>query len=73
MFGEKSNIFNKNFLDFKINKKFNFIIGNPPFNIGGLIKVPTKLGVKTKDGRTIWQSFIKKVWIYLHIKDFYSL
>lgn len=70
MFGEKSNIFNKNFLDFKINKKFNFIIGNPPFNVGGLIKVPTKQGIKTKDGRTIWQSFIKKSMDLLTYKGF---
>ena len=57
LFGEKSNITNENFL--KINKKFNFIIGNPPFNCNGLIKTPTKKGLKKLDGKTIWQSFIK--------------
>lgn len=57
LFGEKSNISNKNFL--KINKKYNFIIGNPPFNSNGFIKTPTKKGSKKSDGKTIWQSFIK--------------
>ena len=57
LFGEKSNITNLDF--FKINKKFNFIIGNPPFNCNGLIKTPTQKGTKKKDGKTIWQSFIK--------------
>lgn len=60
IFGEKSNIYNINFLDFQSNIKFDFIIGNPPFNTDGLVKVPTKSGSKKKDGKTIWQSFIKK-------------
>ncbi len=56
LFGENSNISNKNFFDIK--KKFNFIIGNPPFNFNGLIKTPTKTSSKKKDGKTIWQYFI---------------
>ena len=34
-------IFLINFL--KINEKYNFIIGNPPFNCNGLIKTPTQV------------------------------
>ena len=59
MFGEISNIYNQNFLDFD-KKHFNFIIGNPPFNFKGSIKVPTSNVCKKKDGKTIWQNFIKK-------------
>lgn len=58
MFGEKSNVFNQNFL--KHNQKYDFIIGNPPYNCNGLIKVPTSRTDKKKDGKSIWQSFILK-------------
>lgn len=58
LFGEKSNIINKSFFDCK--NTFDIIIGNPPFNIQGNIKVPTNKKLsKKKDGKTIWQSFIK--------------
>ena len=58
-FGEKANIFNEDFLSF--NKgKYDFIIGNPPYNSQGLKKVPTNtLLEKKKDGKTIWRDFIK--------------
>lgn len=40
---------------------FDVIIGNPPFNSGGLKKVPTNFEKdKKKDGKTIWSQFIKK-------------
>jgi hypothetical protein len=58
LFGEKSNIINKSFFD--CTDIFDVIIGNPPFNIQGNIKVPTNTKLsKKKDGKTIWQSFIK--------------
>ena len=39
---------------------FDIIIGNPPFNFGGLKKVPTnRTRVKKMDGKTIWSQFIK--------------
>ena len=58
LFGEKANIINKSYFDYK--ETFDIIIGNPPFNIQGNIKVPTNTKLsKKKDGKTIWQSFIK--------------
>lgn len=39
---------------------FDIIIGNPPFNFGGLKKVPTNTTrAKKKDGKTVWSQFIK--------------
>jgi len=40
---------------------FDFIIGNPPFNFGGLKKVPTNNERSKKhDGQTVWSKFIKQ-------------
>ena len=60
IFGESANIFNIDFFNFET-KNFDIIIGNPPYNINGLKKVPTnnKLN-KVKDGETIWPKFIKR-------------
>lgn len=59
IFGENANIFNEDFLTFNSIKP-NIIIGNPPYNVNGLIKVPTKNNLdKKKDGKMIWGSFIK--------------
>jgi hypothetical protein len=39
---------------------FDYIIGNPPYNSGGLKKVPTNTQIKkTSDGKTIWIPFVK--------------
>ena len=39
---------------------FDIIIGNPPFNFGGLKKVPTNTTrAKKMDGKTVWSQFIK--------------
>jgi len=59
MFGEKANILNTDFLI--TNDKYDMIYGNPPFNSGGSIKVPTNMKkYKKKDGYTIWPMFIQK-------------
>lgn len=40
---------------------FDVILGNPPFNFGGLKKVPTNSERnKKKDGQTVWSKFTKK-------------
>lgn len=66
----KLNILNVDFLstslqNFKQNNNnlkngFDIIIGNPPYNFGGLIKVPTQQSREKKnDGKAVWGDFIK--------------
>lgn len=63
-FGKEANIVCDNYIDTNIKwvnfpKKFDFIIGNPPYNSGGIKKVPTKKLInKKEDGKTIWINFI---------------
>lgn len=60
VFGNNANIFNQDFLAIE-RKNFNFVIGNPPFNVGGLVKVPTnKMIDKRGDGKSVWMHFITK-------------
>ena len=61
IFQPDANIIHQDFLNYKPNIKFDFIIGNPPYNCNGIKKVPTNLiKKKTQDGSTIWIEFIKK-------------
>lgn len=64
LFGENSNIICGDFTEYNIlfnGIKFDYIIGNPPYNANGMKKVPTNLNKnKKEDGKTIWISFIKK-------------
>ena len=58
IFGEKANIKCENFLE--TTGSYDMIIGNPPFNCNGAIKVPTNKSISKKsDGVSIWQLFIK--------------
>lgn len=62
-FGSYANIIQKDFL--ALNKyeysPFDFIIGNPPFNINGQLKTPTNNSIKkTDDGKQIYVDFVKK-------------
>jgi hypothetical protein len=60
-FGNKSNIINTDYLEWETDIKFDFIIGNPPYNCNGVKKVPTNTNVSKKtDGKTVWCEFIKK-------------
>ncbi len=60
IFGENSNILNKDFLLYNPSHNFDIIIGNPPFNFNGQKKVPTNSkNDKKQDGQTIWIDFIK--------------
>ena len=57
------NLITRDFLEIENNElpDFDVVIGNPPFNSGGLKKVPTNNEKdKKKDGKTIWSKFIKK-------------
>lgn len=57
LFGEK-NVSIGDFL--KTKKKYDVIIGNPPYNINGKIKVPTNnINDKKQDGKSIWMEFVK--------------
>ena len=60
-FGNKANIYIKDYLqDFHL-PDMDIIIGNPPFNTRSIKKVPTnKIKDKSKDGGTIWCDFIRK-------------
>lgn len=61
LFGDKANIYYGDFLDYHTDIRFDCVIGNPPYNVNGLIKVPTnKITNKKNDGRTIWTDFVKK-------------
>lgn len=58
MFGEKANIIRGDFLQH--DDKYDFVIGNPPYNCNGLKKVPTNQQLNKKmDGKTIWMDFIR--------------
>ena len=60
VFGEKANIVHADFLSYTPNAPVDIIVGNPPFNINGSIKVPTNSKLNKKhDGKTIWPSFVR--------------
>lgn len=60
IFGENANIYNTDFLQFNEDREYDVVIGNPPFNFMGQIKVPTSNSNKKNDGKTIWDEFVKK-------------
>lgn len=61
LFGIEANIYEKDFISYKILEKFDVVIGNPPFNCNGQKKVPTNnKDNKNEDGITIWNKFIVK-------------
>tara|TARA_B100000902_G_C27321693_1_gene925094 strand:- start:8050 stop:9480 length:1431 start_codon:yes stop_codon:yes gene_type:complete len=63
IFGENSNIITKCFLSISLEDYglFDFIIGNPPYNINGSIKTPTNSKLKKQDdGKTIYVDFVYK-------------
>ena len=59
LFGNNANCYFGNYLEYT-EKRFDYIIGNPPYNCNGIKKVPTN-NVKNKkqDGKTIWIDFVK--------------
>ena len=59
IFGSSANIYSNDFLNFE-HTNFDIIIGNPPFNCGGQIKVPTSNSNKKNDGKTVWPDFVFK-------------
>tara|TARA_B100001093_G_scaffold514010_2_gene587122 strand:- start:195 stop:1580 length:1386 start_codon:yes stop_codon:yes gene_type:complete len=72
----KINLITKDFLS--INKYeypyFDFIIGNPPYNINGKIKTPTNnIKEKKLDGKTIYTEFVRKSLDMLHDNGYLNL
>ena len=61
IFGSNLNLLEGDYLNLNLTNKFDFIIGNPPFNNYGIKKVPTNdIKDKKKDGKTIWPFFVEK-------------
>ena len=68
LFSQEANIITSDFLTLELNKDvksfdfdFDFIIGNPPYNINGALKTPTNKSLKkNNDGKQIYVDFVKK-------------
>ena len=64
LFSHDANIISSDFLTLKLNKDFkhfDFIIGNPPYNINGALKTPTNKTLKKQsDGKQIYVDFVNK-------------
>jgi len=59
VFGEDCNCYEGNYLEYT-STKYDYIIGNPPYNCNGIKKVPTNnIKNKKQDGKTIWIDFVK--------------
>ena len=66
LFTKNANIIDQDFLALDTTKEnnylnFDFIVGNPPYNINGKLKTPTNSNIKkTDDGKQVYVEFIKK-------------
>tara|TARA_Y100000768_G_scaffold388501_1_gene384742 strand:- start:2541 stop:3923 length:1383 start_codon:yes stop_codon:yes gene_type:complete len=63
IFGKKANIIEGDFINQEYDDldRFDFIIGNPPYNANGIKKVPSNQSKNKKhDGDTIWIPFTRK-------------
>lgn len=64
VFGKQANIYYGDFLQMSLSESFpipNVIVGNPPFNVNGLAKVPTNSKrSKKSDGQTSWIHFVRQ-------------
>ena len=59
-FGEKANVIIGDFLTYQPHCSYDVIVGNPPYNSHGAIKVPSNNERdKRDDGRTVWPLFIR--------------
>jgi hypothetical protein len=63
LFGKDANIYYGDFLQMSLQQSIptpNVIVGNPPFNVNGLAKVPTNSKrSKKNDGQTSWTHFVR--------------
>ena len=61
MFGAEANILAADYCAHDFSFKYDYIIGNPPYNAHGMKKVPTNTVLEKKqDGVTLWTQFIRK-------------
>ena len=64
VFGKEANIYYGDFLQMSLSERFpipNVIVGNPPFNVNGLAKVPTNSKrSKKNDGQNSWIHFVRQ-------------
>ena len=63
LFGDDANIICADYLADApfFSKTFDYVIGNPPYNMNGIKKVPTNRTKNKKcDGKTLWFEFVKK-------------
>ena len=59
-FGEKANVITGDFLTYQPHCLYDVIIGNPPYNSHGVIKVPSNNERdKRDDGQTVWPLFVR--------------
>ena len=65
IFGKNANIYNTNFLEYNLDKKYNIIIGNPPYQSS---KIQTYIG--SVGNKTLWDKFIVKSLDSLSIAGF---
>ena len=73
-FIEDTNIYICNFIEWNTQLKFDVIIGNPPYNFNGNIKVPTNnFNNKKLDGKSIWKLFLRKSLALLNDLGFLSI
>lgn len=70
LFSQEANIITSDFLTLELNKDvkhFDFIIGNPPYNINGALKTPTNKSLKkNNEGKQIYVDFVNKSLTLLH-------
>ena len=79
MFNGTKILFQYNFIledvmKYQFNINYDLIIGNPPYNSGGLIKTPSNKKLsKKEDGKTIWRDIVKICVNILNINGYISL
>lgn len=54
-------------------KTFDIIIGNPPYQVNGMKRVPTQCKKINTKPKTIWPDFIRRSIDYLHTKGYLSM
>lgn len=77
VFGKQANIYYGDFLQMSLSESFpipNVIVGNPPFNVNGLAKVPTNSKrSKKSDGQTSWIHFVRQSIALLPAKGYLNI